>query len=46
MIFYQVQTDSGLLGIGEIISVQSGAQNKIRVNLNLRNAKTTYNGLS
>ncbi|MDU4913604.1 MAG: EVE domain-containing protein [Staphylococcus epidermidis] len=31
VIFYQVQTDSGLLGIGEIISVQSGAQNKIRV---------------
>ena len=31
VIFYQVQTDSGLLGMGEIISVQSGAQNKIRV---------------
>ena len=31
MIFYQVQTDTGLLGIGEIISVQTGAQNKIRV---------------
>ena len=29
--FYQVQTDTGLLGIGEIISVQTGAQNKIRV---------------
>ena len=26
VIFYQVQTDSGLLGMGEIISVQSGAQ--------------------
>ena len=44
MIFYQVQTDSGLLGIGEIISVQSGAQNKIRVEFKFkRNAKTTYN---
>ncbi|MDM7883304.1 EVE domain-containing protein [Staphylococcus borealis] len=31
VIFYQVQTDTGLLGIGEIISVQTGAQNKIRV---------------
>ena len=31
VIFYQVQTDTGLLGIGEIISVQSGVQNKIRV---------------
>ncbi|KKI56460.1 AAA domain (dynein-related subfamily) [Staphylococcus pasteuri] len=31
VIFYQVQTDTGLLGFGEIISVQAGAQNKIRV---------------
>ncbi|MBI5973787.1 EVE domain-containing protein [Staphylococcus caledonicus] len=31
VIFYQVQTDTGLLGIGEITSVQTGAQNKIRV---------------
>ncbi|EHJ06638.1 EVE domain-containing protein [Staphylococcus simiae] len=31
VIFYQVQTDTGLLGCGEIISVETGAQNKIRV---------------
>lgn len=31
VIFYQVQTDTGLLGFGEILSVQAGAQNKIRV---------------
>lgn len=31
VIFYQVQTDTGLLGLGEITSVQTGAQNKIRV---------------
>lgn len=31
VIFYQVQTDTGLLGRGEIISVEAGAQNKIRV---------------
>lgn len=31
VIFYQVQTDTGLLGLGKITSVQTGAQNKIRV---------------
>lgn len=31
VIFYQVQTDTGLLGFGEILSVQAGAQKKIRV---------------
>ncbi|MBO0376498.1 EVE domain-containing protein [Staphylococcus capitis] len=46
VIFYQVQTDSGLLGIGEIISVQAGAQNKIRVefkfNEELKSLTTDY----
>lgn len=31
VIFYQVQTDAGLLGWGEITSVMTGAQNKIHV---------------
>lgn len=31
VVFYQVQTDTGLLGLGEITSVETGAQNKIRV---------------
>ncbi|HBK0565672.1 TPA: EVE domain-containing protein [Staphylococcus pseudintermedius] len=31
VIFYQVQTDAGLLGWGEITNVQTGAQNKIHV---------------
>ncbi|UXR69173.1 MULTISPECIES: EVE domain-containing protein [unclassified Staphylococcus] len=31
VIFYQVQTDAGLLGWGEITSVTTGAQNKIHV---------------
>lgn len=35
VIFYQVQMDTGLLGFGEITSVQSGAQNKIRVHFEL-----------
>lgn len=31
VIFYQVQMNAGLLGYGEITSVETGAQNKIRV---------------
>ncbi|MEL0539424.1 EVE domain-containing protein [Staphylococcus debuckii] len=38
VIFYQVQTDAGLLGSGEIISVQTGAQHKIRVQFRLTEA--------
>lgn len=36
VIFYQVQMDTGLLGCGEITSVQTGAQNKIRVQFQLQ----------
>lgn len=36
VIFYQVQMDTGLLGFGEITSVQTGAQNKIRVHFELQ----------
>ncbi|MCU5746605.1 EVE domain-containing protein [Staphylococcus sp. SQ8-PEA] len=36
VVFYQVQMDTGLLGYGEIISVQTGAQNKIRVQFELK----------
>jgi len=36
VIFYQVQMDTGLLGYGEITSVQTGAQNKIRVHFQLQ----------
>ncbi|HLR18811.1 MAG TPA: EVE domain-containing protein [Staphylococcus sp.] len=36
VIFYQVQMDTGLLGFGEITSVQTGAQNKIRVHFQLQ----------
>ncbi|WP_193018606.1 EVE domain-containing protein [Staphylococcus equorum] len=36
VIFYQVQMDTGLLGLGEITSVQTGAQNKIRVHFQLQ----------
>ncbi|MCY1572400.1 EVE domain-containing protein [Staphylococcus pettenkoferi] len=36
VIFYQVQMDTGLLGHGEIVSVQTGAQNKIRVHFELK----------
>ncbi|WP_210146331.1 EVE domain-containing protein [Staphylococcus sp. GDY8P29P] len=35
VVFYQVQMDTGLLGFGEITSVQTGAQNKIRVHFQL-----------
>lgn len=38
VVFYQVQTDAGLLGCGEIINVQTGAQNKIRVEFRLEEA--------
>ncbi|MDG5480360.1 EVE domain-containing protein [Staphylococcus xylosus] len=36
VVFYQVQMDTGLLGFGEITSVQTGAQNKIRVHFQLQ----------
>lgn len=36
VIFYQVQMNTGLLGYGEITSVQTGAQNKIRVHFELK----------
>lgn len=36
VIFYQVQMDTGLLGYGEITQVQTGAQNKIRVQFELK----------
>ncbi|MBF7016537.1 EVE domain-containing protein [Staphylococcus durrellii] len=36
VIFYQVQMDTGLLGYGEITSVQTGAQNKTRVHFELK----------
>ncbi|MCD8872485.1 EVE domain-containing protein [Staphylococcus gallinarum] len=36
VIFYQVQMDTGLLGFGQITSVQTGAQNKIRVHFQLQ----------
>lgn len=43
VVFYQVQTDAGLLGWGEIVNVVTGAQNKIHVQFEF---KETFKSLT